>query len=176
MADYMNPMGSYPQYGMGPQVPPQMAQAYNPYASSPQTQQNPFANLANFYNQQAQQRLGQMPNMVQGQPQQAPSAYTIRPASNIDEVRATPIDIMSTNVFVNLANGEIYISKLDDKGSKDIKTFVLKTEGAVPEVIPPEPVPKQDFSEFEARLKEVEKKVELALLPPSKASQKGEAK
>ncbi len=172
--EYMNQMGSYPQYGMGPQVPPQIPQQFNPYAGNPQTQLNPFQNLANFYTQQAQQRLGvgQMSNMMQGQPQ-APSAYTIRPASNIDEVRATPIDIMSTNVFVNLANDEIYISKLDDKGLKAIKTYKLVPEGDIAELkeeIKDQPVMAQDFSGFESRIKQLEKQVELLSLPSAKSS------
>lgn len=122
--EYMNNFGSYPQYGMGPQV------------NAPTTQQNPFNNLANIYNQQLQQRLmtqfpyggaPQVQQQMQQMPvQQAPpmaSGFTIRSASNIEEVRATPIDLMSVNVFVNLANNEIYVSQLDDKGLKDIKVF-----------------------------------------------------
>ncbi len=170
MADYMNNFGSYPQYGMGPQP------NFNSYASVGQPgAQNPFNNLANFYAQQQQQRLNQMASPMPTQPQvpqtaqPAPMAtgYTIRPASNIDEVRATPIEMMTTNVFVNLASDEIYISRIDmEKGNKDIKVYRVVDENAptseqaavpIQDLRPVEP----DFSGVYERFDAMERRIDL---------------
>ncbi len=181
MADYMNNFGSYPQYGMGPQP------NFNPYSAN-SSAQNPFNNLANFYAQQQQQRFNQMAQPIPTQPQvppptqQAPMAtgYTIRPASNIDEVRATPIEMMTTNVFVNLASNEIYISRIDlEKGNKEITVYKPvdantpeQTAAPIQDLKPVEP----DFSGIYERFDALEKRIELLTVAPPEAKPPKEAK
>ncbi len=104
------------------------------------TPQQALDNLAQQYQvlqqniQQHQAMMGQQPMpMQQIQPQRPTSGLTVRAATNVDEVRATPIDPMTTNVFVNLAQGEVYISKIGDNGLKDIQTYSSTTPVVVTE-------------------------------------------
>jgi hypothetical protein len=77
--------------------------------------------------------------------------YTIRSAANINEVIGQAVEPNTTNVFTNLAKGEIYISQLNmETGNKDINLYKYAPaddSGASP---PPEqqalPAPVVDLS------------------------------
>lgn len=108
--EYMNPSGSYPRYGMM------------------QRGINPFDELRAKYDQELKtlaQQLGMFQQPInQYAPPQNPG-FTVRPATNIQEVQSCFIEALTTNVFVNLAQGEIYLSRINDNGLKDIQVFKL---------------------------------------------------
>ncbi len=165
---YYNPMGSYSQYGFGP----------NP--GTPQM--NPFDALAQSYQQQRQNLMQSMPQALPQMPQQQTQQQfppqiplTARLATNIDEVRATPIDLISTNLFYNQAANEIYLSKIDDMGAKSIRTYIPADAQQLPasedqNETPPEI--KHEFNERFDRMTERLDRIENLLQPLSKLKDK----
>jgi hypothetical protein len=167
MPDYY---GGYPQYAPGPPG----------YDARGQVYQNQYDQLMRQFEQLRQQQQQQMayqqpaPGYRPQQPATAPG-YTVRPAANVEEVRATPIEPMTTNVFVNPAQGEIYLSRIDDMGLKDISTYRLeqktpeeKTEAAPSRVI--------DLSEVYARFDRLESMMGGAVNESVAGSYAGEAR
>jgi hypothetical protein len=65
---------------------------------------------------------------------------------------------MTINVFVNLASNEIYMSRIDDKGLKDIQTYKLfdDTGNGEQPVATAAPVPAIDLSEIYNRFDRLE--------------------
>jgi len=117
--------------------PPQYP--YSPYYS-------PNAALYQQQLQQIAQPQQQMPST------QRQNSLTIRTAANMDEVRATPVDFGTVNVFVNLGADEMYLSRINSQGMKDIFTYKLMVDA--PEAAVPQ-APAVDLTGVNAKLDEI---------------------
>ena len=95
-----------------------------------------------FVNQRLQQLQQPQPMAVPTSQQQYNQAYqynqprqhmySVRPVTNVEEVKALPIDYGTLNVFPNFAASEIYVSRINNDGLKDIWTFILKPMETTP--------------------------------------------
>lgn len=93
----------------------------------------PYQPLSTFDFQGMQQF--HQPQFQQPQPQfqpqpQAVNPFRVRPVANFEEAVASPIDYGTFNLYVNSGKGEIYLTKINNDGGKDIATFILKEEQA----------------------------------------------
>lgn len=102
-----------------------------------------YQNPANeFYLRQAQQQWLPFPPQQPQQPQQ-PQIIS-RFVSSVDEAKSVLIDPLSINLFMDSANGKIYVKKMGDKG---LYEFFVYTQ----EETPPDPL-----SQIDSRLTRIE--------------------
>ena len=91
-----------------------------------------------YYRQKAQEAAFGIPPQYQQMYQQPPQSQMqmnipqsqpgmiCRAVTGIEEARAAFIDPLSTNVFTDLANGKIYIKKIDNSGLSSLTTFTIE--------------------------------------------------
>lgn len=107
----------------------QMA-AYNAQIAALQAQQrNSGYNVPNPQQQQQQQNI----------PQQQAPGFTVRPVTGIEEAKAIPVEFGSTNVMLNLGAAEIYVTRINNSGLKDIAIFKMQDDGAATPTAAPIP-------------------------------------
>lgn len=93
----------------------------------------------NMYSQQPQQQWLPFP------PQQQYPQISTHFVSNIEEAKAAMTDPLTIHIFMDSANGKIYIKKMGDKGLSEF--FVYSQEET----------PKDPMTEFNTRLTKLER-------------------
>ena len=103
-----------------------------------------YSNPSNeFYLRQAQQQWLPFPPQQPQQPQQP--QIVSRFVSSQNEAKSVLIDPLSINLFVDAANGKIYVKKMGDKG---LYEFYVYTQ---------EEAPADPLSQIDSRLTRIEK-------------------
>ena len=67
--------------------------------------------------------------------------------TNIDEARASMIDAISTNLFLDTSTGKIYLKKLNNNGQADFFVYAIEEQK----------IPKDPLEEINQRLTKIEK-------------------
>lgn len=98
---------------------------------------------AQFAPQYPQQQL------MQNIPQQQNNQVICRYVTNIEEAKAAMVDALSTYIFLDTANGKMYLKRLNNNGLSDFYTYIIEeTKNAENK---PDP-----FTEINTRLTNIE--------------------
>lgn len=104
-----------------------------------------------FRNAALQNQQSQFPGQMQMQANPA-NQIVCRYVTNIEEAKAAMIDALGTYIFVDTANGKMYLKRMNNKGLSDFYTYAIEEQKA-------EEITKDPFSEIKERLSNIENSI-----------------
>lgn len=107
-----------------------------------------------FRNAALQNQQSQFAQQMQIPPMQPNSANQIicRYVTNIEEAKAAMIDALGTYIFVDTANGKMYLKRMNNNGLSDFYTYIIEEKN-------PAAATKDPFSEINERLCNIENSI-----------------